>query len=97
MPADQKLLLAVPVIPKGKRLVGEARRRFLEEIKPAYRGGHSIEAIAGQSTRSCGSIRQLLADTPDIELRRRGGRKRRRRGADRHTRASSGFSGAVWR
>ncbi|AWN24810.1 hypothetical protein DKG71_00220 [Streptomyces sp. NEAU-S7GS2] len=90
MPADPKLLLAVPVIPKGKTLAGEARQRFLEVIKPAYRGGHSIQAIADRSTRSFGSIRELLANAPDVKLRKRGGSKARHRGADSHTRASGG-------
>lgn len=70
-------LASLPVIPKGLKLEGAKRAKFLQQILPVYNGGASIRAISEQTQRSYGSIQSLLRGAG--VLRGRGGGPHQRR------------------
>ena len=71
MPATYGL----PDIKKGKRLMSNSKERqdFAALVIKAYRKGASIRDLMVESGRSYGAIHRILAETPGVRMRRRGG------------------------
>lgn len=74
-------LESLPVIPKGTKLEGAKRAKFLQQILPVYNSGASIRAISDKTQRSYGSIQSLLGGAGVLRGRGGGPHQQRRRAA----------------
>ncbi|MFP5346888.1 MAG: helix-turn-helix domain-containing protein [Actinomycetes bacterium] len=70
----------MPDIPKGRRIVGEARASLTTDLAKRYEKGASIRELAEMTGRSYGFVHRLLKDS-GATLRSRGGATRGRRTA----------------
>jgi predicted transcriptional regulator len=67
------------MIPKGKRLTGDARKKFAAQVVKKYDAGASIRAICDETGRSYGSIHRIVTEAQTagrLIVRSRGGRTR---------------------
>jgi predicted transcriptional regulator len=70
----------MPDLPKGRRIVGEARADLTTDLAKRYEKGASIRELAEATGRSYGFVHRLLKDS-GATLRGRGGATRGRRTA----------------
>jgi hypothetical protein len=63
----------LPFVSKHQRLTPEERQDFADRVIKAYREGASIRALMRESGRSYGAIHRILAETPGVRMRSRGG------------------------
>ncbi|MFI7087652.1 helix-turn-helix domain-containing protein [Streptomyces anulatus] len=80
--ASARGLESLPVIPKGTKLEGARRAKFLQQILPVYDDGASIRAISDRTQRSYGSIQSLLGGAGVLRGRGGGPHQRRPRASD---------------
>lgn len=59
------------------RVTGQDRVKITGDIKKMYAKDKSIRAIAEETGRSYGFVHKVLAESPDVELRPRGGGRRK--------------------
>jgi hypothetical protein len=64
--------------PKWTRVVGVERRTLANDLVQRYAEGASIRTLATSTGRSYGFVHQILTEA-GVELRKRGGPRRRRR------------------
>lgn len=62
-----------PTIKPRERVTGERRDAVAVDVVKLYNGGAPIREIAEQLGRSYGWVHRVLADSPDVEFRQRGG------------------------
>ena len=67
----------MPGLPKGQRIVGEARDDLASDLVRRYEKGASIRELAESTGRSYGFVHRLLTDA-GANLRGRGGATRRK-------------------
>jgi predicted transcriptional regulator len=67
---------AATQIPKGARLKGTDRQKFIRDITAKYTAGASVREIATETGRAYGSIHRMLVEN-DVTLRGRGGANRK--------------------
>ncbi len=67
----------MPGLPKGQRIVGEAREDLASDLVRRYEKGASIRELAESTGRSYGFVHRLLTDA-GANLRGRGGATRRK-------------------
>jgi predicted transcriptional regulator len=67
----------MPGLPKGQRIVGEAREDLATDLVRRYEKGASIRELAESTGRSYGFVHRLLTDA-GANLRGRGGATRRK-------------------
>jgi hypothetical protein len=63
---------------KQRRIVGEERRRIMAELADRYTSGETIRALVEATGRSYGLVYRLLSEA-DVQFRRRGGNRWKRR------------------
>src|SRR5690349_25112366 len=63
---------------KGRRIVGSERQSLAKDLVRRYMSGESIRALAVSTGRSYGFVHRILTES-GVQLRQRGGARRRRR------------------
>jgi len=66
---------------KGQRIMGATRDKLAADLKKKYERGASIRALAESTGRSYGFVHRVLCES-GVELRGRGGNRRRPQRAD---------------
>jgi predicted transcriptional regulator len=64
---------------KGRRIVGAERQTLAKDLVKRYSEGESIRSLATSTGRSYGFIHRVLTES-GVQLRQRGGARRRKRG-----------------
>ena len=65
---------------KGSRVTGDARSQLAIDLKTKYEAGESIRALAQSTGRSYGFVHRVLTES-GVQLRQRGGARRRKKAA----------------
>jgi len=63
---------------KGRRIVGSERQTLARDLVSRYTSGSSIRALAADTGRSYGFVHRVLTEA-GVELRQRGGARRRKK------------------
>jgi hypothetical protein len=63
---------------KGRRIVGAERQTLAKDLVKRYSTGESIRALAASTGRSYGFVHRVLTES-GVQLRQRGGARRRRK------------------
>lgn len=63
---------------KGRRIVGTERQTLAKDLVRRYTTGESIRSIASSTGRSYGFVHRVLTES-GVQLRQRGGARRRRK------------------
>ncbi len=63
---------------KGRRIVGAERQSLAKDLVRRYSEGESIRALASSTGRSYGFVHRVLTES-GVQLRQRGGARRRRK------------------
>jgi hypothetical protein len=61
---------------KGQRVTGAERTKLAKRYATAYNKGKAIREIAEAEGRSYGFVHRVLAESPEVTLRKRGGATR---------------------
>jgi predicted transcriptional regulator len=64
---------------KGRRIVGAERQTLARDLVKRYGEGESIRALAASTGRSYGFVHRVLTES-GVQLRQRGGARRRKKG-----------------
>lgn len=65
---------------KGRRIVGAERQTLARDLVQRYTNGESIRALAQSTGRSYGFVHRVLTES-GVQLRQRGGARRRKQKA----------------
>lgn len=65
---------------KGRRIVGAERATLAKDLVKRYTSGESIRALASSTGRSYGFVHRVLTES-GVQLRQRGGARRRKKTA----------------
>ncbi|GAA1760694.1 MULTISPECIES: helix-turn-helix domain-containing protein [Luedemannella] len=65
---------------KGRRIVGAERTTLAKDLVKRYTAGESIRALAASTGRSYGFVHRVLTES-GVQLRQRGGARRRKKAA----------------
>lgn len=65
---------------KGRRIVGAERQTLAKDLVKRYSEGESIRALASSTGRSYGFVHRVLTES-GVQLRQRGGARRRKKSA----------------
>jgi hypothetical protein len=65
---------------KGRRIVGAERATLAKDLVKRYTSGESIRALASSTGRSYGFVHRVLTES-GVQLRQRGGARRRKKAA----------------
>ncbi len=63
---------------KGRRIIGAERQNLAKDLVERYTAGESIRALASSTGRSYGFVHRVLSES-EIQLRQRGGARRRKK------------------
>src|SRR5882672_2264728 len=66
---------------KGRRIIGAERATLAKDLVKRYTSGESIRALASSTGRSYGFVHRVLTES-GVQLRQRGGARRRRKGTE---------------
>ncbi|MEV4415452.1 helix-turn-helix domain-containing protein [Catellatospora sp. NPDC049609] len=77
---------------KRRRIVGDERVALGADLVRRYTAGESIRALAAATGRSYGFVHRVLAEA-GVQLRKRGGPRRRKATAEQGAAAPGGASG----
>jgi hypothetical protein len=69
-----------PATDKGRRIVGAERATLAKDLVKRYTSGESIRALASSTGRSYGFVHRVLTES-GVQLRQRGGARRRKKAA----------------
>jgi hypothetical protein len=69
-----------PATDKGRRIVGAERATLAKDLVKRYSSGESIRALASSTGRSYGFVHRVLTES-GVQLRQRGGARRRKKSA----------------
>src|SRR6185369_3246997 len=69
---------------KGRRIVGSERQSLAKDLVKRYTSGESIRALAASTGRSYGFVHRVLTAS-GVQLRQRGGARRRKKACRRTT------------
>ncbi|GAB2673781.1 helix-turn-helix domain-containing protein [Thalassiella azotivora] len=67
----------MPQLPKGRRIVGDARADLTADLVRRYEAGASIRDLAEETGRSYGFVHRIIKDS-GATMRGRGGATRRK-------------------
>ncbi len=63
---------------KGRRIIGAERQTLAKDLVERYAAGESIRALAASTGRSYGFVHRVLSES-EVQLRQRGGARRRKK------------------